>query len=84
MYVWLADLPPALPPSPKSHTYMIGSPSGSRPEAENRTLSGAPPPAGSAAICTVGAWLPGGLPTTIDTVAVPVMPPGSRAVTVAV
>ena len=35
----------------------------------NRTSSGALPLTGSAAICTVGAWLAGGLPTVIDTVA---------------
>ncbi len=66
-WVTLRPAPPA--PSPKSHVYIRGPPSGSRPDAVNRTSSGALPLIGSAAIWTVGAWLAGGLPTVIDTVA---------------
>ncbi len=84
MNVCVACGPPACPPSPKSHTVETASPSGSCAAELKLTFSGAVPPAGSAATWMVGAWLAGGSPTTIATVAVALAPARSVAVTSAV
>jgi hypothetical protein len=64
--------------------YVSSSPSGSVPSAVNSTVSGALPDRGTAPASTVGARFPGGSVTVTTTSAVPVLPPASVTVTVAV
>ena len=67
VYVWLGFWLSAVPPSPKSHRYVSGSLSGSRPAAVNDTVNGARPLRGSPPASTLGAPLPGsGTPHSSD------------------
>ena len=84
-YVCSASAPSAEPgPSPNSHRYVSGSPSGSRATAWNQTSSGAGPDVRSADASTIaGGALPGSVTVTV-TSSEAVSPSSSVTVTVAV